>query len=134
MQWEDWMPELEQLRQQTCFCLQLMAPELGDASSLVDECFSDAQKYFKDTFICQFRPEAWAKITLTYHKHFLDTGCDVSIAEIVAVVVRDAIGTNRMDFLTLNLAQQKQLDAAHSDASDHEQDKDCPLSLVKKQP
>ena len=34
-------------------------------------------------------------------------GCDVSVAEIVAAVVRDSISTSRMDMLTLQLAQQK---------------------------
>ncbi len=126
------MAELDQLKQQTCFCLQLMAPELGDASPLVEECFTDAQKYFRNNFILQFRPEAWAKITLTYYKHFLDTGCDVTVAEIVAVVVRDAIGTNRMDFLTLNLAQQKRLQTPQRHEETATRDKDCPLSLVKK--
>lgn len=86
--------DLAQLRDQTCTCLQLLTPGLGDASLLVDECFANALNSFGEDFKCQFRPEAWAIITLTYHKHFLDTGCDVSIVETVAVVVRDSINTN----------------------------------------
>ncbi len=102
--------DLAQLRDQTCARLQLLTPGLGDASLLVDECFTNALKSFRENFMCQLRAEAWAMITLTYHKHFLDTGCEVSIAEIVAVVVRDSINTNRMDFLTLSLAQQKRFE------------------------
>lgn len=118
--------EFDQLRDQTCFCMELLAPELGDCSSLVDECLANARLSFRNEFICLFRPEAWAKITLTYHKHFVDTGCDVSVAEIIAIVVRDSINSNRMDFLTMNLAQQKQFDQLHHDA-----DKKPALSIVK---
>lgn len=71
--------DLAQLRDHTCACLQLLTPGLGDASLLVDECFTNALKSFREDFMCQLRPEAWAKITLTYYKHFLDTGCEVSI-------------------------------------------------------
>ena len=84
-----------------------MAPQVEDACLLVDECLANARKAFRDEFIFQLSPQAWAKITLIYYKHFLDTGCDVSIAEIVAAVVRDSITTSRMDMLTLQLAQQK---------------------------
>jgi len=100
--------ELEQLRDQTCASLALLVPQLEeDVSRLVDECLADARKTFRTEFICQLSPAAWAKITLVYFKHFLDTGCDVSVAEIVATVVRDSIHTSRMDMLTLQLAQQK---------------------------
>lgn len=106
---------LDQLRDQTCASLALMLPQLGgDVSRLVDECLADARKSFRDDFIRQLSPAAWAKITLIYFKHFLDTGCDVSVAEIVADVVRDSIRTSRMDMLTLQLAQEKmvvQMDA-----------------------
>ncbi len=99
--------EFDQLREQTCFCMDLLAPELGDSSVLVDECLSNARLSFRDSFICEFRPEAWAKITLIYHKYFLDNNCDVSVAEIITAVVRDAINSHRIDFLTMSLAQQK---------------------------
>ncbi|MFY0676618.1 MAG: hypothetical protein K6L74_03635 [Neptuniibacter sp.] len=121
--------EIDQLRDQTCFCMELLVPELGDSSQLVDECLADARKSFRDSFICNFRPEAWAKITLIYHKHFLDTGCDVTVAEIFAEVVRDSIKSNRMDFLTMNLAQYKQYESAHSDQQP--QNEKPALSLVK---
>lgn len=100
--------ELEQLRDQTCASLALLLqqPE-EDVSRLVDECLADARKTFRNEFIAQLSPAAWARITLIYFKHFLDTGCDVSVAEIVATVVRDSINTSRMDMLTLQLAQQK---------------------------
>lgn len=100
--------EFDQLREHTCASLMLLVPNLeDDASRLVDECLADARKTFRSEFICQLSPGAWAKITLIYFKHFLDTGCDVSVAEIVAAVVRDSINTSRMDMLTLQLAQQK---------------------------
>ncbi|MGB0203775.1 MAG: hypothetical protein ACPF9K_01860 [Neptuniibacter sp.] len=121
--------EIDQLRDQTCCCMELLAPELGDCSQLVDECLADARKSFRDSFICQFRPEAWAKITFVYHKHFLDTGCDVSVAEIIAEVVRDSIKSNRMDFLTMSLAQHKQFQKTHPDGHGKEA-KPC-LSVVK---
>lgn len=100
--------EFDQLRDQTCASLMLLVPQLEeDVSRLVDECLDDARKTFRNEFICQLSPAAWARITLIYFKHFIDTGCDVSVAEIVAAVVRDSIGTSRMDMLTLQLAQQK---------------------------
>lgn len=102
--------DLEQLREQICASLLVQAPQLDDVAPLVDECLASARQAFRDAFICQLSPDAWAKITLIYHKHFLDTGCDVTLAEIVATVVRDAIGTRRMDMLTLELAQQKEMD------------------------
>lgn len=99
---------LDQLRDQTCASLALLLPQVeGDVSRLVDECLSDARKCFRDDFICQLSPRAWAKITLIYCKHFLDTGCEVSIGEIVAAVLRDSIRTSRIDMLTLQLAQEK---------------------------
>jgi hypothetical protein len=99
---------LDQLREQTCANLALLAPPLGaDAARLVDECLDDARKTFRNEFICQLSPVAWAKITLIYFKHFVDSGCDVTVAEIVAAVVRDSIQTSRMDMLTLQLSQRK---------------------------
>ncbi|MEM7254769.1 MAG: hypothetical protein AAF493_25430 [Pseudomonadota bacterium] len=97
----------EELHERTCAQIFFLAPDVEGASLLVDECFADARKTFSDDFIQALSPEAWAKITLTYHKHFLDTGCEVSILEIVVAVLRDAINTSRMDMVTLNLAQQK---------------------------
>ena len=115
--------ELEQLRDQACTHLRLQAPQLEDASMLVDECLANARKAFRNEFICQLSPQAWAGITLIYYKHFLDTGCDVSVAEIVAAVVRDSINTSRMDMLTLQLAQQK--------SDEQAQKKSPPLTIVK---
>lgn len=109
--------------------MELLAPELGDCSQLVDECLADARTSFRNSFICQFWPEAWAKITVVYHKYFLDTGCDVPVAEIIAEVVRDSIKSNRMDFLAMSLAQHKQFQKAHSDWHS-KQAKPC-LSVVK---
>ncbi len=100
--------DLDHLREQTCACLALLVPQLGaDAGRLVDECLENAQRSFRNEFIAQISPAAWAKITLIYFKHFIDTGCDVTVAEIVAAVVRDSINTSRMDMLTLQLAQAK---------------------------
>lgn len=100
--------DFDQLRDQTCAGLALLMPQLeGDVSRLVDECLSDARKAFRNEFILQLSPGAWARITLIYFKHFIDTGCDVSVAEIVAAVVRDSINSSRMEMLTLDLAQKK---------------------------
>lgn len=107
--------ELADLQKQTVFCLQMQAPDLGDTTPLVEECFSSARKVFTPDFMLMFRPEAWAKITLSYHTHFLDTGCDITVAEMFVEVVRDAISTNRMDFLTLNLAQHRRYRDAHKE-------------------
>lgn len=98
---------LEQLHDHICAHLAVQAPQLEDAALLVEECLANARKAFRDEFITQLSPQAWAKITLIYYKHFLDTGCDLSIAEIVAAVVRDSINTRRMDMLTLQLSQEK---------------------------
>jgi hypothetical protein len=99
--------DLDQLRDQACASLYLLAPQLGsDGAQLVDQCLSDARRSFRDEFICRLSPAAWARITLIYFKHFVDTGCDVTMAEIVVAVVRDAIQTKRMDMLTLQLAQE----------------------------
>ena len=105
--------ELDELRTQICACLALRLPQLADPTRLVDECLANAQKSFRNDFILGFRPEAWAQITIIYFKHFLDTGCDVSIGEIFHELVRDAIHTSRMDMLTLQLAQRKLEQAAH---------------------
>lgn len=107
--------DFDDLRDQACACLALQAPQLqGDVGRLVDECLSDARKAFRNEFICQLSPAAWAKITLIYFKHFLDTGVDVSIAEIVAAVVRDSIHTSRMDMITLQLAQKLEAEQAEA--------------------
>lgn len=86
----------------------MIAPELGESSVLIDECLADALRTFPESFICQFHPNTWAQITLIYHKHFAETGSDISMAEILAEVIRDSIRTKRMDFLTMRLAQIKQ--------------------------
>ncbi|MDX1456175.1 MAG: hypothetical protein R3276_01225 [Marinobacter sp.] len=98
---------LELLRDQACASLMMLAPELEGSTVLVDECLASARLTFRDEVITRFSPEAWARITLIYHKHFLDTGCDVSVADIVVEVVRDAINTSRMDMVTLKLAQDR---------------------------
>ena len=117
--------KFDQLRDQTCLCMQLLTPELGDSSRLVDECLASARLSFRDDFICRFRPEAWAKITLVYHKHFLDSGCDVSVAEIFVEVLRDSINSHRMDHLTKNLVLKKQYEQSLQD------DKRPTLSVVR---
>ncbi len=99
--------DIEELRKQTCASLKLLAPQIEDTAFLFDACLSDARKYFRDDFISLIGPEAWAKITFIYHKHFLDSGIDISIAEIIAAVMRDSINTKRMDMVTLDLSQQK---------------------------
>ena len=101
--------DISTLRQQTCLHLTLQYPDLypDGIERLVDECFTNAQKTFKEDFIIQFSPKAWASITITYVTHFLETGVDVSISEIFAAVVRDSIRGNRMDLVVQQLAQQK---------------------------
>lgn len=109
--------ELEELRRQTCACLAMRFPEIDEPARLVDECFANAQKSFRNDFLLRFRPEAWAQITIVYFKHFLDTGIDVEIGEIFYTVVRDALNTSRMDMLTLQLAQQKEAERPASPAA-----------------
>ena len=117
--------DIDSLRDQTVAYLALRWPELQEgAPPLVDECFASARKSFRNEFICQLSPQAWARITLIYFKHFLDTGCDVSVGEMFAAVIRDSINLNRMDMLTLDLAQQKQEPAGHQ--------KKTSLKVVKK--
>jgi hypothetical protein len=96
--------DLDKLRSQTMAAMRLWAPQLGDTSLLVDECLADAEKTLGRGLILSLSPQAWAKITLIYHKHFLDTQSDVSVVEMVAEVIRDSIETKRIDFLTQNLA------------------------------
>jgi hypothetical protein len=96
--------DLNKLRRQTTAAMRLWAPQLGDASLLVDECLADAEKSLGRGLILSLSPQVWAKITLIYHKHFLDTQSDVSVVEMVAEVIRDSIETKRIDFLTQNLA------------------------------
>jgi hypothetical protein len=115
--------ELEQIRDRVIACIRLWAPQLGDASVLVDECLASARKSFSNAFILTLSPQVWAKVTIIYHKHFLDTQSDVPVGDMVAEVVRDSIRTNRIDFLTQNLAVKRQ----------HEQGKPAvPLTLIKK--
>lgn len=123
---------LDELREQTYCCLNLIAPELGDSSVLVDECLANARKTFSVEFIRQFRPAAWARITLIYHKHFLDSGTDNSIEEIFAEVIRDSLCTKRMDFLTMQLAQIKRHENQHSCAC--EKDQKPKLTVVRSDP
>ncbi len=118
--------ELGKLRDQTTAVIRLWAPQLGDASMLVDECLASALKSFGREFIGSLSPQAWAKITLIYHKHFLDTESDVSVGEMVAAVVRDSIDTKRIDFLTQDLAEKRRY------AKAGRQEGDPPLTLVKK--
>jgi len=100
--------DMDQLRDQACTHLALLLPNVDrDVSQMVDECLTDARKAFRNEFICRLSPAAWARITLIYFKHFIDSGCDVSVAEIVAAVVRDSIHTSRMDMVTLQLVQNK---------------------------
>ncbi|MEJ2455271.1 MAG: hypothetical protein P8103_14090 [Candidatus Thiodiazotropha sp.] len=118
--------ELERLRDQITASISIWAPELGDASMLVEECLDSALKSFSTEFVCSLSPQAWAKITIIYHKHFLDTQSDVSVGEMVAEVVRDSIDTKRIDFLTQNLAVRKRYERSRQGGPD------SPLSLVKK--
>lgn len=106
--------DLDTLRDQAAAYLALRCPELTDgAEQLVDECLANAKASFRTEFICLLSPQAWARITIIYTKHFVDTGCDVSIGEIFAAVIRDSINISRMDILTQDLAQRKQDQAEH---------------------
>ena len=106
--------DIDTLSAQACAYLALQHPELKDgAAQLVDECLANAKTSFRNEFICQLSPQAWARITIIYFKHFLDTGCDVTVGEIFAAVLRDSINISRMDVLTLELAQRKQEQAEH---------------------
>jgi len=98
---------IKELREQSSVHLKLLAPQIEDVTFLIDVCLNNANKYFRDDFICLISPEAWAKITLIYHKHFLDSGNDISVAEIITAVIRDSINTKRMDMVTLQLSQHK---------------------------
>ena len=100
--------DFELLRAQASAHLALLVPPLrNDAGRLVDECLDNARKAFRDEFIRQLSPAAWAKISLIYVKHFAETGTDLSVAEIVAAVVRDSLHTQRMDMVTQQLTQEK---------------------------
>jgi hypothetical protein len=100
--------DFETLREHTCSSLALTCPELADgAARLVDECFKSARQSLRTEFICTISPQAWAKITVIYFKHFVELGCDMTIGEIFAAVIRDSLNINRMDMLTLDLAQKK---------------------------
>src|SRR5574343_959310 len=111
---------LDHLRDQACANLALLVPQLAeDAGRLVDECLASAQRSFRNEFIAQISPAAWARITLIYFKNFVDTGCDVTVAEIVAAVVRDSIHTSRLGMTTLQLAQDKVIARMDSGAAPH---------------
>lgn len=100
--------DLDQLREQACVQLRLLLPQAGDSSRLVDECLTSARKAFRDEFILQLSPAAWARISLIYIKNFLDTGCDVPVGALVAQVLRDALHTGRMDMLSQQAATEAQ--------------------------
>lgn len=104
--------ELEELREQAIAHLRLRLPGAGDPSQLVDECLASALLSFKKEFIVMLSPEAWARMALIHCKHFLDTGCDVSVGEMVAMVLRDSIHIGRMDMLTQQLATHKLAESA----------------------
>ncbi len=97
---------VEELILQTRAYMSLSCPELGDCAGLIEECMESAQQAFTDEFICQMDHRVWAKITLNYHQQFLQTGCDISVGQMLAESIRDSIRTNRIDFLTQELAQQ----------------------------
>jgi hypothetical protein len=107
----------EELRQRTCASLFLLLPEAGDSSRLVDECLSSARLSFRDEFILRLSPEAWARISLTYATTFLDSGTELSVGEIGAAVLRDAININRLDMLAQQLAQSKKGEQTGTSAS-----------------
>ena len=98
----------EELRQHTCASLHLLLPQAGDSSKLVDECLSSARLSFRDEFILRLSPEAWARISLIYATTFLDSGTEVSVGEIGAAVLRDAINIRRLEMLAQQLAQSKE--------------------------
>lgn len=100
--------DMDQLRDQACAQLRLLLPQAGDSSRLVDECLTSARKAFRDDFILQLSPAAWARISLIYIKNFLDTGCDVPVGNLVAQVLRDALHTGRMDMLSQQVATETQ--------------------------
>ena len=97
---------LAELHERICMNMQILMPDLEDATMLVDECLDSAARSFTNEFILQLSAEAWARITLIYHKHFLDSGHDISVGEIISAVIRDSLITNRMDMVTLSLAQK----------------------------
>lgn len=99
--------DFDQLRDQACANLRLLLPQAGDSSRLVDECLSSARHSFKDEFILQLGPAAWARISLIYATTFLDNGADVSVGEICALVLRDSININRMNMLAQQLGQSR---------------------------
>lgn len=120
---------LEILKQQTAAYLEITYPTLDDASMIVEECFDNALNSFSESFIGLFHPNAWGKITVIYHKHFLETGVDISIGEIFSVAIRDSINTSRMDFLTQSLAQQRAYEKNHP--KDHKADQKTSLKVIK---
>lgn len=109
--------DFEELRQRTCASLFLLLPQAGDSSQLVDECLRSARLSFRDEFILRLSPEAWARISLTYATTFLDSGVEVSVGEIGAAVLRDAINLHRLDMLAQQLAQSKEVEQAGTSSS-----------------
>jgi len=99
---------VEQLKEQTCASLARLHPELADgAAQLVDECFASAARSLLPEFLVRLSPPAWARIAVLYAGSFAETAADVSIGEIFAEVLRDALNIQRMQMLALELAQRK---------------------------
>ncbi len=122
--------DLDRLRDQACACLAMMLPaESGNPSQLVDECLTSARRTLRDEFILQLSPQAWAQLALIYTTHFLDSGVDVPMGDIVAAVVRDALHTRRLDMVTSRLAQERQ--AVHFSAPEPVRASAPVLRLVK---
>ncbi len=101
--------ELDELQEQASCCLALLCPGLqAQAPEIVRQCLVSARTAFRNEFILQLSPQAWARISLSYFTHFVDTGSDVSVGEMFATVMRDSIHLNRLDLLIQDLAQKKQ--------------------------
>lgn len=99
--------DLDELREAACAHLRLRLPPGNDPAQLVDECLSSARRSLRDEFILQLGPDAWAQIALAYVTAFLDTGNDVSVGEIFALVIRDSVHLKRLDILAQQAAQAK---------------------------
>ncbi|MCP5426339.1 MAG: hypothetical protein H6970_14935 [Gammaproteobacteria bacterium] len=97
----------DELRERACASLARLMPQVEGSSRLVDECLSNARLAFRDEFILQLSPEAWARIALIYTTTFLDSQADVSVGDIAAAVLRDSIHIGRMEMLAQQLAQRK---------------------------
>ncbi len=114
---------VDELTQQTRAYMAISCPQLGDCLSLIEECIQSARQAFTDEFICSLDHRVWSKITLNYHQQFLQSACDITVGEMLAVLIRDSIQTNRMDFLIQGLAQerlyQQATNANKTKATDH---------------